>query len=187
MVKQGRPLGAKNKNGYDMTAAAYHQRVMANISRHGTESSLIYNAVMKEQGLSESQIELLNKEKIAIWKKFDTPSIMLMDEYAMFKTMVNMKMLKGVDPTDKEMRECLRLLLDIAKEINRLRTVSADKKFEAFTKSFSESDEIEIDITPEQDVIIGEEEDEIKRKDKVSSEEVQEDSDTSTDIQNNTN
>ena len=90
----GRPKGAKNKKGYKMSASAYHQRVMANMSNHGIENSKVYSAIMKEQGLSPEQIELLNQEKIQIWKKFDTPSIMLMDEYAMFKNMVNAKMLK---------------------------------------------------------------------------------------------
>ena len=153
----GRPKGAKNKKPYPMSAAAYNQRVMANINRHGKESSQIYQAVMKEQGLTPEQVEMLNKDKIAIWKKFDTPSIMLMDEYAFFKTMINAKLLKGQDPTGKETRECLKLLLDISKDISRLSTVSADKKYEAFTKNFSTSDEIEFEM-PAGDVTVREEE-----------------------------
>jgi len=146
----GRPKGAKDKKqrGYTPSAATYHQRVMANMSKCGNEGSKIYQAVMKEQGLSEEQITILQEEKINIWKKFDTPSIMLMREYADFKTMVNAKMLKGDDPTDKDMRECLKLLLDIAKEINRLEAVPKSQKFDAFTKSFGGDKEIVFDVEP---------------------------------------
>lgn len=153
----GRPKGSPNKKPYPMSASAYHQRVMANMNRHGKESSKIYQAVMHEQGLDAEQVEILNEEKINIWKKFDTPSIMLMDEYAFFKTMINAKLLKGQDPTGKETRECLKLLLDIGKEINRLRSVSADKKYEAFTKNFSTSKDLEFDL-PRGDVVIKEDE-----------------------------
>lgn len=127
-----------------MTKDAWHQRVTAPLKTG--EHSLVMKNIIQKQGLTEKEQEILVDEKISIWKKFNTPALMLMDEYANYKTLVNAKLLAGDDPTSKEIQGCLKLLLDIAKEINRLRTVSADKRFEAFSKSFSSSDEIVIDV-----------------------------------------
>ncbi len=175
-----RPKGSKNKDGYTMSAKAYHQRVMAPM-KHG-ENSALYQAIIERKDLSPEHKEILANEKIRIWKKFDTPAVMLMDEYAQFKTMMNVKMLEGEDPTSKDMRECMKLLLDISKEINRLTHVSADKKMEIFGKSFSRSNEIEIEIK-------GETKDEPTNNGKAKgiSEEVQEDSIAITNVQDNSN
>ncbi|GAG89914.1 unnamed protein product [marine sediment metagenome] len=71
---------------------------------------------------------------------------MLMDEYANYKTMINGKLLEGADPSSKEIQASLKLLLDISKEINRLTQVSADKKFEAFTKDLSPDGDMVIEV-----------------------------------------
>ena len=132
-----------------MSPQAYHQRCVAPLK--DGKQSLIVQEIINKLDLPPEQQKLLSDEKMLIWKRFQTPALMLMDEYANFKTLVNAKMLKGVDPTGKDIRDCLKLLLDISKEINRLSTVSADKKFEAFSKSFGGEKEIVIEVETEDD------------------------------------
>jgi hypothetical protein len=55
-----------------------------------------------------------------------------------------------MDPTSKDYREMMKLYLEFIKEYNRLTQVSADKKMEAFSRSFSQSDEIVIDMKEEE-------------------------------------
>lgn len=154
--KKGRPKGAKNKNGYNLSPAAYHQRTVANL-KHGNDSAMFNKIIKKQIGDDEELQKEADDFRLALWKKFDTPSILLMDEYTNFRTLVAIKQMKAEDPTNKEIRECLKLLLDISKENNRLTTVSADKKMEAFTKGAYDEDfeqvvEVEL-VEPQVEVV----------------------------------
>lgn len=112
-----------------MSPATQHQRSVAPL-KHGNTSRVMAE-IINQQEVSPQHKEILAQERLDIWKKFQTPTLMLMDEYANFKTLVNMKMLKGEDPTSKEFREWGKFLLDITKELNRLTQVSADTKAKA--------------------------------------------------------
>jgi len=188
--KIGRPIGAKNKKPYPMTSAAYHQRCVAPL-KHGNNSKIMNDIILKQE-LTPEQTEALAQERLAVWKKFDTPTLMLMSEYDKWNTLVNLKMMKhGEDLnsiTGKDMRECIRLLLDISKELNRLKTVSADKKFEAFVKGFNDDEDVEYDM--DTDVTIKEDsevENGNTKEDTGTSEEVQQDRNPTPDIQDTTN
>jgi len=152
--KAGRPKGAPNKKPYPMTSAAYHQRSIAAL-KHGKKSTIFNQIIKQQEGLNDAQQKALEEFRLDLWKKFDTPSLMLMDEYATFRTLVAAKQLSTTDATSKDIRECLRLLLDISKEINRLSTVSADKKFDAFTKNAYDDDfememnDVEVEVVDE--------------------------------------
>jgi len=142
----GRPKGAKNKNGYKMTPAALHQRTVAPL-KHG-ETSKVMQEIINREELSPEQKEVLAEEKLRLWKKMQTPALMLMDEFVELKTLINAKLMNGnIDITDKSYQALAKLLLELTKETNRLTQVSADKKMEAFTKSFSSSEDLVFDIT----------------------------------------
>jgi len=142
--RKGRPLGSKNVNGYNLTPAAYDARIN-NPMKHGNDSKL-FSEIIKRQELTGPEQEILIEEKINIWKRFNSPVLMLMDEYSQYKTLINSKLLKGEDPTGRDIRESLKFLLDISKEVNRLTQVSADKKADIFSKNVYGSDfEVEID------------------------------------------
>ena len=145
MATRGRPIGSKNKNGYNMTPAAYHQRTVANL-KNGSRSKIFQNIIKGQTSDNPELQQDIEEFRLGLWKKFDSPAIMLMEEYANFRSLVALKQLKEEDPTNKEIRECLKLLVDISKEINRLNAVPAEKKFEAFTKNAYDED-FEIDIT----------------------------------------
>lgn len=116
---------------------------------HGN-SSKINRMIIRNMGVDPELNTLLEEEKLATWKKFQTPALMLMDEYINFKALVNAKQLQGEDPTGKEIRECLKLLLDISKEVNRLTAVSANKKFEAYTNNLGFDKDYTINVTPDE-------------------------------------
>jgi len=146
MAKAGRPKGTTGTK-YTMSPAAHAQRMDASPM---VRDQMFKEIIQRQEGMTPELQKQLEARKLQIWKQFNTPALMLIDEYARFKTLVEMKQLQSKDPTNKEIRECLRLLLDISKEVNRLSTVSADKKFEAMTKSFSRSDEIVVDVEVEE-------------------------------------
>jgi len=132
----GRPKGSKDKKqrGYTMSAEAWHHRVCAPL-RSGN-SSKIMDAVFENLGVPDDKRELLIERKMDIWKRFQTPVLMLVEEYTNLKVAYEAKLLVGSDPSSKELLNMTKVLLEISKEINRLTQVSANKKFEAFTKKF---------------------------------------------------
>lgn len=146
--KMGRPLG--KKSGYTVTPAAYHQRSVAAM-KTGETSAIMQQIIGKEE-LTPEQTELLAQERLSLWKKMQTPAIMLMDEYIDLKTMINAKLINGkMDISHKEYTALAKLLLDISKEVNRLTQVSADKKMEVFDKGWSGDDVVDVEFDLEDD------------------------------------
>jgi len=142
--KVGRPVGSRS--GYTVSPSAWHQRVVNNHNRFG--GGRVYREVVKGLGLSGEHEVLLEEERLACWKRFQTPALMLMDEYVNLKGLVHAKLLAGADPTGKDLIAMSKLLLDISKELNRLTSVSADKKFEVFSRSFSTGgDDLVVDVS----------------------------------------
>jgi hypothetical protein len=144
--KAGRQIGSTGR-GYKQSPATYHQRCIAPL-RTGEYSSVMNN-IIKKQGLTEEETKVLSEERQNIWKKMQTPAIMLMDEYVDLKTLISMKRVQGNDILGKEVLKATELLLSISKEINRLTTVSADKKMEVFAKSWNGEEDLTIDIDME--------------------------------------
>ena len=145
----GRPkLKEGEKGKYTMSKSAHVQRKNASTF---VRDNIFKEIVKRQEGMTPELQEKLEDHKLRIWKSFDNPSMMLVSEYADFKALLALKQLQAKDPTNKDIRECMKLLLDIAKEVNRLTQVSADKKAEVFTKSFSRSEEeIVVDMDVEE-------------------------------------
>ena len=143
----GRPKGVKDSKprGYTLSPAAYHQRTVANLKHGG--SSRVMQQIIKREELTPEQTEILAEEKMSLWKRMQTPALMLMDEYVELKNVINAKLMSGtMDVTDKEYQALAKILLDLTKETNRLTQVSADKKMEAFGKAFDEEEVIDVFI-----------------------------------------
>lgn len=135
----GRPAGAKNKNGYKMSSAALHQRTVAPL-KDGARSVVMQEVVNKME-LTPEQTEMLAEERLRTWKRLNTPALFIADQFIDIKTVVDAKLMQGMDPTSKDYREMMKLMLEFTKEYNKLTQVTADKKMEAFSKSFSTSDD----------------------------------------------
>jgi len=140
-----RPKGSKNLKPYPKNAATLHQRTVAPL-KSGKYSKFVQN-VIEKQGLTPQETEVLSLERQELWKKMQTPVIMLMDEYVDLKTLIQARQLsKDGEILGKDVLSASKLLLDISKEINRLTQVTNKDKFEAYTRSFSESDELEFEV-----------------------------------------
>lgn len=143
--RMGKPPGP-NKNGYTVTPEAYHQRVANNVQRFGYKTSKIYKEIMDKQGLTPDQMKKLEENSLAFWKEMQTPALMLAKQLDEYKTFLYAKMMQGMDPTSKDVREWGKLMLELTKEINRLTQVSADKKMDVMSKSMSRAEDIIIDL-----------------------------------------
>jgi hypothetical protein len=129
----------KTDSKYNMTPSAYNQR-MANLMKFGMNKDKLLKNLIEKEGLTEDETKLLIEERINLAKRMSMPAVMLMDEYIFLKTMMNVKLMKGRDVLEKDMLNAARILLEISKEINRLTTVSAEKQYDAFTRSLNDSD-----------------------------------------------
>jgi len=134
----GRPKNAKNKNGYAMSALALQQRIAANLKEGGHSKTL--KAILNNMGMSEENQKELEIAQIQIWKDMQTPVALLTKEYAFFRSILDAKMMSGVDPTDKDIMNCMKLLLDISKEVNRLSQLSAKDKVDVLSRNWSDGD-----------------------------------------------
>ena len=139
-----------------MSSDAIDVRRQAALNRTG--KSYIIDKAIQDSGLSESQKEALAAERKELWRKLSSPALLLTDEYAEIKTLINIKRLQGGDYLSKDLITASKLLLDISKEINRLTQVSADKKVDLLSRNFNGDDDIVFDINIEEDVIDVEEE-----------------------------
>jgi len=143
----GRPPGVKNKEGYSMTPSAYHQRSVAAL-KTGRHSAIMQN-IVEQMELTPEQTELLSAERLNAWKRLSTPALFIADQFIDIKTVVDAKLMKGMDPAGKDYREMMKLMLEFTKEYNKLTQVSADKKMEAFSRSFSTTDDLVFDVAVE--------------------------------------
>ena len=148
----GRPKGSKDsyKRNYTVTPAALEQKRvnMANING----KSYIIDKVIQDANLSDEQQLVLKEERTQLWKKLSSPVLLLTDEYAEIKTLINLKRVKGEDVLSKDILSASKLLLEIAKEVNRLTQVSADKKLDVYAKSWNkDTEDIVINVSKEDD------------------------------------
>lgn len=133
---KGRPVGSKDsyKRDYTMTPSAWHQRVLA--SMKDGNSSKVLNAIFNNIGISETNKAIIEEEQLKRWKLLGTPTALLMSEYNKWATIIDAKLVSGLNPTDSEILQASKHLLDLAKEINRLTQVTAKDKLEVFSKRF---------------------------------------------------
>lgn len=139
-----RPKGVPNKNGYTMSNMALDQRRQNALKING-KSYIIDNAI-KDSSLTSDQKEAIQFERKEIWRKLSSPAILLADEYAELKTLINIKRMESGEYLSKDLLSASKVLLDISKEINRLTQVSADKKIDLISKNFNAEDELTFDV-----------------------------------------
>lgn len=108
--------------------------------KSGSQSRFM-NEIIKQQELTDEHTKLLADARLEAWKQLQTPATWLADQLVNLQTIIQAKQLKGEDPTSQEILQASRLLLDFAKEFNRLQTLSADKRADMFSKFFDGSGE----------------------------------------------
>ena len=149
----GRPPGSKNIDGYKMSPSAIEQRRVNAANING--KSYIVDRVTEGMELSEEDKTFLKEERVRLWKKLSSPVLLLADEYAELKSYINLKRIKDKDILGRDVLAASKILLEIAKEVNRLTQVSADKKLDVYSKSWNkESEDIVINVSEDEDNVI---------------------------------
>lgn len=148
MAKESKSKSLKHPWGND-SPSKFHAKAVAGL-KTGEQSSVM-RAIVNQLELTPEHTQLLAEERLRVWKQLDTPSLFLANQFVDVKTLIDAKLLSGLQPGSKEYIELMKLLLEFNKEYNRLTQVSADKKAEAFARSFSRSDDVVIDISEKKD------------------------------------
>lgn len=144
IVKRGPGKPKGTKNSYTQSPATYHQRCMAHL-KDGKDSNIV-QYIINKKGLTEEETQVLSQERVKLWKNMQTPVLLLMNEYSDLKTLINLERMRNEEILSKDVLKASELLLNIAKEMNRLTTVSADKKMEAWSKSWNGEEDITIEM-----------------------------------------
>ena len=142
----GRKKGSKNLDGYKMSPAAVEQRRQQMYKLNG--KSFIIEQAITDSKLSKEQKDSIRLERLDMWKKLSSPVLLLTDQYAEIKTLIDIKRLEDGEYLGKDILSATKILLDISKEINRLTQVSADKKIDLISKNFNADDDLTFDVEP---------------------------------------